>query len=75
MSDRVAQASSPVRAPKALLRTPCGKSVSSVDARLAQFTGRNYLNLESYRKSGKAVRTPLWFARDEQFPWTEPRIL
>jgi uncharacterized protein len=29
---------------------------------LAQFTGKRYLNLESYRKSGAAVRTPLWFA-------------
>ena len=30
----------------------------------AQFAGRNYLNLESYRKNGKAVRTPLWFAEE-----------
>lgn len=32
----------------------------SVD-RLAQFSGQTYLNLEAYRKSGQAVRTPLWF--------------
>jgi hypothetical protein len=32
---------------------------------LAQFRGRRYLNLESYRKSGKAVRTPLWFAESD----------
>ena len=32
---------------------------------LAQFRGRKYLNLETYRKSGAAVRTPLWFAQDE----------
>lgn len=32
---------------------------------LTQFTGRKYLNLESYRKSGAAVRTPLWFAEKE----------
>ena len=31
---------------------------------LSQFTGRNYLNLESYRKTGVAVRTPLWFAEE-----------
>ena len=31
---------------------------------LSQFTGRNYLNLESYRKSGAGVRTPLWFAEE-----------
>ena len=29
---------------------------------LSQFTGRKYLNLESYRKSSVPVRTPLWFA-------------
>ena len=31
---------------------------------LAQFRGRNYLNLESYRKNGAPVRTPLWFAEE-----------
>lgn len=36
-----------------------------MDPRLAQFAGKRYLNLESYRKSGAAVRTPLWFAQDE----------
>ena len=36
-----------------------------MDPRLAQFTGKRYLNLESYRKSGAAVRTPLWFAQGE----------
>ena len=36
-----------------------------MDPRLAQFAGKRYLNLESYRKSGAAVRTPLWFANDE----------
>ena len=29
---------------------------------LAQFAGQQYLNLESFRKNGQAVRTPLWFA-------------
>jgi len=32
---------------------------------LAQFRGRKYLNLETYRRSGAAVRTPLWFAEEE----------
>ena len=32
---------------------------------LAQFTGKKYLNLESYRKTGAAVRTPLWFAEEQ----------
>ena len=36
-----------------------------MNPRLAQFRGRKYLNLETYRKSGAAVRTPLWFAQDE----------
>ena len=36
-----------------------------MDPRLAQFAGKRYLNLESYRKSGAAVRTPLWFAQGE----------
>ena len=30
--------------------------------KLAQFASRKYLNLESYRKNGQGVRTPLWFA-------------
>lgn len=30
----------------------------------AQFANQNYLNLESYRKSGQAIRTPLWFVQD-----------
>jgi len=29
--------------------------------KLAQFAGQKYLNLESYRKNGQGVRTPLWF--------------
>ena len=32
--------------------------------KLAQFADQNYLNLESYRKRGEAIRTPLWFAQD-----------
>lgn len=31
---------------------------------LAQFANQKYLNLESYRKSGEAIRTPLWFVLD-----------
>jgi len=30
----------------------------------AAFAGHKYLNLESYRKSGAAVQTPVWFAAD-----------
>ncbi|HEU0186050.1 MAG TPA: PPOX class F420-dependent oxidoreductase [Blastocatellia bacterium] len=32
--------------------------------KLAQFADRKYLNLESYRKNGQGVRTPLWFAEN-----------
>ena len=35
----------------------------SVDE-LTQFSGQTYLNLETYRKTGEAVRTPLWFVED-----------
>lgn len=31
---------------------------------LGQFADQKYLNLESYRKNGKAVATPVWFAQD-----------
>ena len=31
---------------------------------LSGFTGQRYLNLESFRKNGTGVRTPLWFAQD-----------
>lgn len=31
----------------------------------AQFAGQKYLNLESYRKTGEGVRTPLWFAESD----------
>ena len=33
--------------------------------KLAQFSGRKYLNLESYRRNGQGVRTPLWFVEDD----------
>jgi len=31
-------------------------------AGLGQFDGKKYLNLETYRRNGIAVRTPVWFA-------------
>jgi len=31
---------------------------------LAAFVGQTYLNLESYRKDGQGVQTPLWFAEE-----------
>lgn len=37
------------------------------------FEGKRYLNLETYRKSGKGVRTPVWFATEPE-PAGEPRL-
>ena len=34
------------------------------EEKIGQFEGQKYLNLESYRKSGAAVATPVWFADD-----------
>ena len=33
--------------------------------KLAQFAGQKYLNLESYRKTGQPVATPMWFAEGD----------
>ena len=33
--------------------------------KLAQFADRKYLSLESYRRNGQGVRTPLWFVEDD----------
>jgi len=35
------------------------------DDRLAQFSVQHYVNLETYRKSGQGVRTPLWFIEQQ----------
>ena len=32
--------------------------------KLAQFANKKYLNLETFRKSGVAVATPVWFAEN-----------
>ena len=31
---------------------------------LAQFANQKYLNMETYRKTGKPVTTPVWFAEE-----------
>jgi hypothetical protein len=36
-----------------------------IDDKLAQFSAQRYVNLETYRKSGQAVRTPLWFIEQQ----------
>ena len=35
------------------------------ETKLSQFTGEDYLCLESFRKNGEGVKTPLWFAESE----------
>ena len=35
-----------------------------MDKRLQQFKNRSYLNLESFRKNGQGVKTPVWFVQD-----------
>ena len=32
---------------------------------LAQFANQQYLNLESFKRDGTPVQTPLWFAEEE----------
>ena len=32
--------------------------------KLSQFAGEKYINLETFRKNGNAVATPVWFAQD-----------
>ena len=31
------------------------------DPKLAQFGGQNYISLETFKKNGQAVKTPVWF--------------
>lgn len=33
---------------------------------LDQFAGKKYLNLETFRRNGEAMRTPVWFVQDGQ---------
>jgi PPOX class probable F420-dependent enzyme len=41
-----------------------GDPMTNATAGFAALDGKKYLNLETYRKSGKGVRTPVWFATD-----------
>ncbi len=36
----------------------------------SQFAGQKYLNLESFKKNGQGVKTPVWFAEDPSMPLT-----
>ncbi|MCX7383801.1 MAG: PPOX class F420-dependent oxidoreductase [Alphaproteobacteria bacterium] len=35
---------------------------------MRQIAGHRYINLESFRRDGKGVKTPLWFAADPAVP-------
>ena len=37
---------------------------------MTPFADQKYVNLESYRRTGVAVRTPVWFAHDDNDPAT-----
>jgi hypothetical protein len=41
--------------------------------KLSQFENQKYLKIETYRKNGQAVQTPVWFVRRETefFIWTQ----
>jgi uncharacterized protein len=43
------------------------------DARFYPLQGHKYINLETFRKNGQAVRTPVWFA--EEPPQSPPEKL
>jgi len=36
------------------------------DARFASLQGQKYINLETFRKNGQGVRTPVWFAGEPE---------
>src|SRR5260370_8452587 len=36
------------------------------DTRFASLQGRKYLNIETFRKNGQGVRTPVWFAEEPE---------
>jgi PPOX class probable F420-dependent enzyme len=40
---------------------------------LEQFQNQQYLNLETFRRNGLGVKTPIWFAQDEEalYAWTQ----
>jgi uncharacterized protein len=36
-----------------------------MSGRLSQFAGQKYLSIETYRKTGEPVRTPVWFVEHD----------
>jgi uncharacterized protein len=38
--------------------------MSIADDKLSQFTGKKHISIETYRKNGSPVRTPVWFVEE-----------
>src|SRR2546425_7793073 len=38
--------------------------LSAAGDKLSQFAGKKYINIETYRKTGDPVRTPVWFVEE-----------
>jgi uncharacterized protein len=41
---------------------PAGREENMSEDKLAQFANQNYINLQTFRKNGTPVATPVWFA-------------
>jgi PPOX class probable F420-dependent enzyme len=41
--------------------------------KLEQFINQQYINLETFRKNGTGVKTPVWFVQDQEvlYVWTQ----
>ena len=37
-----------------------------MDGKLKQFEGKSFLNLETFRKNGTGVKTPVWFTQNDE---------
>jgi uncharacterized protein len=44
-----------------LIKTTVENSRERARKKLLQFAGEKYINVETYRKNGQGVRTPVWF--------------
>jgi len=42
--------------------------------KLAQFTNQKYINLETYKKNGQAVQTPIWFVEENGVLYVRTRL-
>jgi PPOX class probable F420-dependent enzyme len=40
-----------------------------MNAQAQQFQNHDFINLETFYKSGKGVKTPVWFAQEEDILW------